>query len=308
MFYIDDETLSIFFFYVYNKMGLFSDCGCGCDGRKQEKKLFLSFMAALTFFIIASPETFRTMRKFLGKWVSSPTGCPTSNGLLLHTFVFMLVTWGLMNIKNEGYETESIDNDSGLVDDALETDRLESKTVTSSNDMSDFHKMMSDGFIRSLNGPDSNIQEPVTEIQEPVAEIQEPVTEIQEPVTEIQEPVTELADFHKKMSNKFMKSLNSSDSPGQREIQPSVKLQKSYDSADGTNDPSRRGLVPVRMADVELPLPGMIEEPIGLYDSGSILGHMDIYSELDTPFTEVPNIPGRTLSISCKDGSKPISI
>lgn len=275
-------------------MGLFSDCGCGCDGRKQEKKLFLSFMAALTFFIIASPETFRTMRKFLGKWVSSPTGCPTSNGLLLHTFVFMLVTWGLMNIKNEGYETESIDNDSGLVDDALETDRLESKTVTSSNDMSDFHKMMSDGFIRSLNGHDSNIQEPVTEIQEPVAEIQE--------------PVTELADFHKKMSNKFMKSLNSSDSPGQREIQPSVKLQKSYDSADGTNDPSRRGLVPVRMADVELPLPGMIEEPIGLYDSGSILGHMDIYSELDTPFTEVPNIPGRTLSISCKDGSKPISI
>ena len=268
-------------------MGLFSDCGCGCDGRKQEKKLFLSFMAALTFFIIASPETFRTMRKFLGKWVSSPTGCPTSNGLLLHTFVFMLVTWGLMNIKNEGYETESIDNDSGLVDDALETDRSESKTVTSSKDMSDFHKMMSDGFIRSLNGPDSNIQEPVTEIQE---------------------PVTELADFHKKMSNKFMKSLNSSDSPGQREIQPSVKLQKSYDSADGTNDPSRRGLVPVRMADVELPLPGMIEEPIGLYDSGSILGHMDIYSELDTPFTEVPNIPGRTLSISCKDGSKPISI
>tara|TARA_Y100000389_G_scaffold160665_1_gene162894 strand:+ start:2270 stop:3133 length:864 start_codon:yes stop_codon:yes gene_type:complete len=287
-------------------MGIFSDCGCGCDGRKQEKKLFLSLMAALTFFIIASPETFRIMRKFLGKWVSSPTGCPTSSGLLLHTIVFMLVTWGLMNIKSEGYETESMDNDSELVDDALEVDRSESKTDTSSNDLSDFHKMMSNGFVKSLGGSDSTIQDN-RGIQEPVIEVEEPVIEIQEPVTEIQEPVTETRDFHETLTDDFMKSLNSSDSLAQRERQTGVKLQNSYDK-DITNDPSRKGLVPVRMADVELPLPGMIEEPIGLYDSGSILGHMDIYSELDTPFTEVPEIPGRTLSISCSDGTKPISI
>lgn len=273
-------------------MGIFSDCGCGCDGRKQEKKLFLSLMAALTFFIIASPETFRIMRKFLGKWVSSPTGCPTSNGLLLHTIVFMLVTWGLMNIKSEGYETESMDNDSELVDDALEVDRLESETNTPSKDLSDFHKMMSNGFVKSLGGSDSTIQDN---------------RGIQEPVIEIQEPVTETRDFHETPTDDFMKSLNSSDSLAQRERQIGVKLQNSYDK-DMTNDPSRKGLVPVRMADVELPLPGMIEEPIGLYDSGSILGHMDIYSDLDTPFTKVPEIPGRTLSISCSDGTKPISI
>ena len=34
-------------------MGIFKDCGCGCDGKKQEKKLAISFMAALIFFIIA---------------------------------------------------------------------------------------------------------------------------------------------------------------------------------------------------------------------------------------------------------------
>ena len=85
-------------------MGLFKDCGCGCDGKKQEKKLAISFMAALTFFIIANPSMYRFMRRILGKWVSGPTGCPSSSGLLLHTVVFMFVTWGMMNIKYEGFE------------------------------------------------------------------------------------------------------------------------------------------------------------------------------------------------------------
>jgi len=87
-------------------MGLFKDCGCGCDGKKQEKKLAISFMAALTFFIIANPSMYRFMRRILGKWVSGPTGCPSSSGLLLHTVVFMFVTWGMMNIKYEGFEVK----------------------------------------------------------------------------------------------------------------------------------------------------------------------------------------------------------
>jgi hypothetical protein len=85
-------------------MGLFKDCGCGCDGKKQEKKFLISIMAALLFFIIANPSTFRVMRSILGKWVSSPTGCPSTGGLALHTIVYMLITWGLMNIRVEGYE------------------------------------------------------------------------------------------------------------------------------------------------------------------------------------------------------------
>ena len=84
-------------------MGLFKDCGCGCDGKKQEQKLLISIMYALVFFVVANPETFRVMRKVFGSWVSNPTGCQSTGGLVLHTIVFMLVTWGMMNTKREGY-------------------------------------------------------------------------------------------------------------------------------------------------------------------------------------------------------------
>lgn len=84
-------------------MGLFKDCGCGCNGKKQEQKFLISIMSALVFFVVANPETFRVMRKVFGSWVSSPTGCPSTGGLALHTIIFMLVTWGMMNIKREEY-------------------------------------------------------------------------------------------------------------------------------------------------------------------------------------------------------------
>lgn len=84
-------------------MGLFKDCGCGCNGKKQEQKFIISLMSALVFFIVANPETFRLMRSILGSWVSGPNGCPTTPGLILHTVVFMLVVWAMMNIKRETY-------------------------------------------------------------------------------------------------------------------------------------------------------------------------------------------------------------
>jgi hypothetical protein len=88
---------------------LFNDCGCGCKGKKQEHKLIISIMSALIFFVVANPETFRVMRGVVGGWVSSPTGCPTIKGLALHTVVFMLVVWGLMNIRREGEEKAPVD-------------------------------------------------------------------------------------------------------------------------------------------------------------------------------------------------------
>lgn len=108
-------------------MGLFKDCGCGCNGKKQEQKLLISIMSALIFFIIANPDTFRLMRRILGSWVSGPTGCPTMKGLILHTLVFLFVSWGLMNIKKEGYmgpgpETSSMDvevPDNVVIDDIV---------------------------------------------------------------------------------------------------------------------------------------------------------------------------------------------
>ena len=83
-------------------MGLFKDCGCGCDGQKQQEKFIISVISGLTFFIIANPETFRLIRRILGSWISTPTGCPSTLGLLVHTLVFTLVVWGMMNIKKDG--------------------------------------------------------------------------------------------------------------------------------------------------------------------------------------------------------------
>ena len=82
-------------------MGIFKDCGCGCNGRKQEEKLITSIISGLTFFVIANPETFRLMRSVFGSRIATPTGCPSTVGLLLHTVVFILVGWGMMNIRPE---------------------------------------------------------------------------------------------------------------------------------------------------------------------------------------------------------------
>ena len=96
-------------------MGLFKDCGCGCDGKKQEQKFLISIMSALVFFVVANPETFRVMRKVFGSWVSSPTGCPSTGGLALHIVVFMLVTWAMMNTNREGSTTEPVKEEEVVV-------------------------------------------------------------------------------------------------------------------------------------------------------------------------------------------------
>jgi hypothetical protein len=80
-------------------MGVFKDCGCGCKGTEQKKKFMASITSALLFFIIANPETFILVRRLLGNWVASATGYPTTAGLILHAFVFMLVVWLMMNLN-----------------------------------------------------------------------------------------------------------------------------------------------------------------------------------------------------------------
>jgi hypothetical protein len=80
-------------------MGLFKDCGCGCNGKKQEEKFVISLMSAVLFFIVANPELFKITRRIFGQWVATPTGCSGTLGLLLHALVFMLITWGLMNLR-----------------------------------------------------------------------------------------------------------------------------------------------------------------------------------------------------------------
>jgi len=116
--YIVKKTLSYFFSkYIIKNMGscssgdgkkslIFKDCGCGCKGKKQEQKFIVSLMAALLFFIIANPSTFRTIRMIFGSWVSTPNGCPSTSGLVLHSLVFMITIWGIMNIQKAEFGTE----------------------------------------------------------------------------------------------------------------------------------------------------------------------------------------------------------
>ncbi len=82
-------------------MGLFKDCGCGCDGQKQQEKFTISIISALTFFIIANPETFRLVRHIFGPRIATPNGCPSTMGLIVHSLVFLLVVWGMMNVRKE---------------------------------------------------------------------------------------------------------------------------------------------------------------------------------------------------------------
>jgi len=57
-----------------------------------------SAYTTLIFFLIANPETYKLLQKFLGGWVelSSPGGCPTPTGFFLHTALFFIVLWSFM--------------------------------------------------------------------------------------------------------------------------------------------------------------------------------------------------------------------
>ena len=85
-------------------MGAFKDCGCGCNGEEQKKKFIISVVSALIFFVVANPETFKITRRVLGGWIASADGSSTMLGLIFHAFVFMLIVWGLMNLKREKAE------------------------------------------------------------------------------------------------------------------------------------------------------------------------------------------------------------
>lgn len=89
-------------------MGLFKDCGCGCKGQRQQEKFVTSVISGLTFFIVANPQTYLLVRRVLGSRIASPNGNPTLIGLLVHSLVFMLVVWAMMNLKKrEKYESKA---------------------------------------------------------------------------------------------------------------------------------------------------------------------------------------------------------
>ena len=51
----------------------------------------------LVFFLVANPETYRLVQKFLGGWIDvASDGCPTPSGFFLHSALFFLILWALM--------------------------------------------------------------------------------------------------------------------------------------------------------------------------------------------------------------------
>jgi len=59
-----------------------------------------SLYSTIVFLIIASPFMFKLVNAILGSIVpiASPSGCPTTAGLLLHSIVFFLIVFGLMHL------------------------------------------------------------------------------------------------------------------------------------------------------------------------------------------------------------------
>ena len=80
-------------------MGIFKDCGCGCNGEVARQKFIISLFAACIFYIVMNQATYKASSKLFGKWVMNGD-CPTINGFLLHVFVFLAITYGSMMIRS----------------------------------------------------------------------------------------------------------------------------------------------------------------------------------------------------------------
>jgi hypothetical protein len=75
---------------------------------------------ALLFAAINAPTTYRATRGAFGPWVSSPGGCPTSSGVLLHAAVFLLAAWLLKSRLHRGRRlSESFNDGDGVLRGAL---------------------------------------------------------------------------------------------------------------------------------------------------------------------------------------------
>jgi hypothetical protein len=61
-------------------------------------QLKYSFYSTLVFFLVANPETGKFLQSLFGSYIeiASPSGCPTTNGFFLLTFLFFHVMAALM--------------------------------------------------------------------------------------------------------------------------------------------------------------------------------------------------------------------
>ena len=62
-------------------------------------KLKASFLSAMILYVVANPMTYKVTRSILGNWVANSVGCPKLGGLFLHSIVFMIIIYLIMNNK-----------------------------------------------------------------------------------------------------------------------------------------------------------------------------------------------------------------
>ena len=62
------------------------------------RKLQTAAIAALLFYIVSSPITYSITEGLFGGFIkiADHTGCPTGNGLIVHTIVYGLVSYVIM--------------------------------------------------------------------------------------------------------------------------------------------------------------------------------------------------------------------
>ena len=164
-------------------MGIFKDCGCGCNGKRAQDKFVYSMISAVIFFTVANPATFRLMRRMLGKWVSSPNGCPSIRGLALHSAVFLLIVWGLMQVKpieKESYageeggmpgDTAAEDDEDDMTDDEDDmTDDEDDMMTDDEDDMTDDEDDMTDDEDEMTDDEDEMFVDEEPPFETPVEE------------------------------------------------------------------------------------------------------------------------------------------
>lgn len=62
-----------------------------------QEKLYISIFSAFLFALVSLPDTYKLTNNVVNTYSN---GCPTGNGLLLHTFVFFLLTFLSMSMSN----------------------------------------------------------------------------------------------------------------------------------------------------------------------------------------------------------------
>lgn len=62
------------------------------------RKLQTAALAALLFYIVSSPITYSIVDGLLGGFfkIADHTGCPSGNGLIVHTIVYGVVSYVIM--------------------------------------------------------------------------------------------------------------------------------------------------------------------------------------------------------------------